>query len=113
MKKDGIILDCKHCLYTSSHARGSFDVAVPIIDSESGISGSASLRCRVSDEGHTVDLLEWRGFDQHDGRSGETLQKRVNSMLDFVAERRICGNCSICPPEIIRIVEDTGTCWIP
>ena len=96
-------------MYASSDSQGIFDITVPIIDSETGISGPAKLRCSVSPKGHSVDLLEWREFDQHHPRSVESLQQRVTATLTFVAERQVCGNRNICPSEVVRIVEKNGT----
>ena len=104
LKKHGITVDCKRCIYTSSDNRGAFDITVPIIDSETGISGPAKLRCSVSPEGHSVELLEWHDFNHYLTH----LQQRVSATLSFVAERQICGNCNICPSEVIDIVEENS-----
>lgn len=108
LKKHGITVDCKHCIYTSSDNRGAFNITVPIIDSETGISGPAELRCSVSSKGHAVELLEWHGVNRHLTQSIESLQQRVTATLNFVAERQVCGNLNICPSEVIQIVEENS-----
>ncbi len=108
IKRKDITVDCEHCVYSSSDNRGNFEITVPIIDSETGISGPANLRCGVSAKGHTVELLEWRGFNGHQSQSLEDLVQRVSATLDFVAERRICGNRNICPSEVIQVVEENS-----
>lgn len=105
LKKHGIIVDCEHCQYTSSDDRGAFDITVPIIDSETGVSGPAKLHCTVSAKQHRVELLEWDEFDHHPAEPAEGLQQRVSATLSFVADRQVCGNRNICPAEVIRIVE--------
>jgi len=105
LKKHGITVDCEHCKYTSSDDRGGFDITVPIIDSETGVSGPARLRCIVSAKQHAVELLEWDDLDHHPDEPVKSLQQRVSATLNFVAERRVCGNRNICPSEVIRIVE--------
>ncbi len=109
MKKNGVTVDCKRCVYDASEGQGIFDITVPIIDSESGVSGPARLRCSVAAEGHTVDLLEWRESDQTETQSAAGLRQRVSAALDFLAERRICGNRNICPSKVIGIVEESGS----
>jgi hypothetical protein len=106
LKKNGVIVDCEHCTYTSSYDRGAFDITVPITDSETGISGPARLRCIVSPKRHAVELLEWHDFNRHPAQSIENLQQRVKATLYFVADRQVCGNRNICPSEVIQIVEE-------
>ncbi len=105
LKKHGIIVDCEHCKYTSSDDRGAFDITVPIIDSETGVSGPAKLHCIVSAKRHEVELLEWRDFDHHSAEPAEGLQQRLSATLNFVADRQVCGKRNICPAEVIQIVE--------
>ena len=109
VKKHGITVDCKHCIYTSSDNRGAFDITVPIIDSETGISSPAKLRCCVSPRGHAVELLDWHGFNRHLTQSIKNLQQRISATLTFIAERKVCGNRNICPSEVIQIVEENST----
>jgi hypothetical protein len=108
LNKHGITVDCKHCIYTSSNDRGAFDVIVPIIDSETGISGPAKLHCTVSTEQHAVELLEWQEDNRDRSPSTENLQQRVSDALKFVADRQVCGNRKICPSEVILIVEENS-----
>jgi hypothetical protein len=109
LKKHGITVECAHCKYTSSDDRGAFDITVPIIDSETGVSGPAKLRCIVSAKRHAVELLEWSDFNHHPTESIESLQQRVSATLGFVADRQVCGNRNICPAEVIRIVEKNSS----
>lgn len=109
IKKNGVTVDCEHCVYNSSDNRGAFDITVPIIDSETGISAPARLRCGVSAKGHVIELLEWHEFNRHLTQSLESLQQRVLATLTFVAERQVCGNRNICPSEVIQMVEENST----
>jgi len=108
LNKLGIIVDCKQCICTSSVDRGAFDVTVPIIDSESGISGPAKLHCTVSKEQHAVELLEWQDVNLDPVSSTENLQQRVSAALAFVADHQVCGSRKICPSEVIEIVEESN-----
>jgi hypothetical protein len=109
IKKHGIIVDCKHCEYTSSDDPGAFDITVPIIDSETGVSGPARLHCSVSAKRHVVELLEWHDFNHHPTESVESLRQRVSATLGFVADRQVCGNRKICPSEVVQIVEKNSS----
>jgi len=108
LKKHGIIVDCEHCKYNSSDDRGVFDITVPIIDSETGISSPAKLRCMVSPERHTVELQEWHEINRQPSRSIERLQQRISAVLNFIANRQVCGNRHICPSEVIQIAEKSS-----
>lgn len=105
LKQYDIIVDCKHCVYSSSDGRGVFDITVPIIDSDTGISGPARLRCIVSPERHTIELQEWHDINHQPVQSVDKLQQRVSAAFNVVANRQVCGNRNICPSEVIRFVE--------
>jgi hypothetical protein len=105
-KGHNIIIDCKKCKYISDHENGGFDVAVPIKDKETGISGSAMLRCTISPKHHRVELKKWQDADDHSIQPSEDLLNRVTATLVTFADQRICGNCNICPSEVIHIVEE-------
>ena len=105
LNKHGITVDCKNCVCTSSNNRGAFEVTVPIIDSETGISSPAKLHCFVSTEQHAVELLEWQDINHDPAPSTDNLQQRISAALTFVADHQVCGNRKICPSDVIRIVE--------
>lgn len=105
LKQYGIIVDCAQCVYDSSDGQGAFDIIVPIIDIDTGISCAASLRCTVSPERHTVELQEWHDNNHQPAQSGDKLEQRVADAFNVVADRKVCGNCNICPSEVIRLVE--------
>jgi hypothetical protein len=105
LKKHGVILDCEQCTCTSSDDHGGFDVTVPISDSDTDTAGPARLCCIVSPERHTVELKEWQDADYHPVQLSENLQKRVSALLTSIADKRVCGNRNICPPEVVRIVK--------
>ena len=98
------MVDCKHCKYLTDDG-DSFDVSVPINDKESGISGNATLHCTVSDTGHSVELLHWFDDDEQPIQPSENLSQRVESTLCQVADKKLCGNCHICPPQVVDIVK--------
>jgi hypothetical protein len=108
LNKLGIVVDCKQCTYTSSDDPGAFDVIVPIIDSETGISGPAKLHCTISKEQHAVELLEWQDVNLDPAPSSGNLQQRVTDALSIVAEHQVCGNRKICPSEVVEIVEESS-----
>ena len=106
LKKHGITIDCEHCVYCSSDREGTFEITVPIIDSETGISDPANLRCTVSPNRHTIELLEWSSLHLRPTRFIEGHQQRVLATLTFLAEHKVCGNLNICPSKVIQIVEE-------
>lgn len=105
LKQYGIIVDCKQCVYDSSHGQDVFEITVPVIDSHTGISRPASLRCTISPERHTVELQEWHDIDHQPVQSADKLQQRISDAFNVVASRQVCGNCNICPPEVIHFVK--------
>ena len=106
-KSQGIIVDCKNCKYISGNENSCFYVAVPIKDKETGITGSAELHCTISDDHHTIELKTWQDARHHSIQVSENLSNRLAARLSSFADQRICGNCNICPSEVIRIVEAT------
>lgn len=108
LKQYGIIVDCEQCVYDSSDGQGVFDITVPVIDSDTGISRPASLRCTVSPERHTIELQKWHDSNHQSVQPGDKLQQRVSDAFNVVANRQICGNCNICPSEVIRCVEKSA-----
>ena len=105
LKQYGIIVDCEHCVYDSSDDQGVLRITVPIIDSDTGISSPASLRCTVSPERHSVEFWEWHDINHQSVQPVDKLQQRVSAAFNVVANRQVCGNRNICPPEVIRFVE--------
>jgi hypothetical protein len=108
LKKQGINVDCVNCKCASSDDCGSFNVTVPICDSETGIAGTAKLHCTVSAARHQIELVAWRDARSRTISPSSKIQPRISAALTFVAEHRICGNRHICPAEVIRVVEDYG-----
>lgn len=107
LSKYGVTVGCEHCECVSGDDTGRFDVVVPVSDRESGLHGTARLRCTVSATTHSVDLVNWRdaiGGPLQAGAAGE----RLREALRFVADRRICGNQRICPSRVVAIVAEQG-----
>lgn len=109
LKKQGINVDCVNCICASSDGCGSFDVTVPLSDSETGISGTARLHCTVSSARHQVELAGWYEAGFRSISPSGKMQPRISAALAFVAERRICGNRHVCPSEVIQVVENHGS----
>lgn len=105
-KSHNIIVDCKNCKYISDNESGGFDVAVPIKDKETGIVCSAKLHCTVSSEHHSIELKKWQDANHQQVHASENLLSRVTATLASFADQRICGNCKVCPTEVIRITEE-------
>ena len=105
LKKHDVIVDCGHCRYRSSDGPGSFDVTVPLKDVRSGIEGIARLRCSVAPDRHEVSLKEWRDDDLQSIEPPAEIQMRLSQVLDFVAQKRLCGHRNLCPSSVVRAVE--------
>lgn len=106
LKKHGILVGCENCSCSSSDGSGGFEVIVPIRDSETGIKGTAKLYCRVSPDRHQVSLRAWHGASLDAEAPSATMRQRLSAALAFVADQRVCGNRRICPPAVVRIVEE-------
>ena len=106
LKRNGLVIGCEHCVCRSEDDRGGFGIDVPISDRETGVAGIARIRCVVSPEGHTVELDNWAPGEE---RTPEdvvgAIRERADLVLEYVAQKRICGNRDICPSEVVRIVE--------
>jgi hypothetical protein len=105
-KSHGIIVDCKNCKYISDTENDCFDVTVPIKDNETGIAGSAKLHCAISGKYHSIELKTWQDANHRSIYVSENLFSRVTATLASFADQRICGNCNICPAEVIKIAKD-------
>jgi hypothetical protein len=96
---------CKLPIHQKS-GRDHFDVAVPVVDDETEIQGLARLHCRVSPQAHSADLADWSSNDVPVIPAGGELGRRLSSALDYVAEKRLCGNRSLCPRAVVSGVEN-------
>ena len=105
LKKYGVVVDCGRCEFASGNGRGSFEVTVPLSDIASGTEGTAKLLCSVSSERHEVVLKAWNDSETHPIKPSPEIEKRLGAALAHVAKHRICGNRTICPFEIVQIVE--------
>jgi hypothetical protein len=108
MKKHGVTIDCASCRFIASQNRGSFDVIVPVADEGAGLAGHARLHCRVSPQTHVVELAEWHCPEAPVITAGSDLDRRLSGALAFVAEKRLCGNRSLCPTQVVDVVEKAG-----
>ena len=106
LNKHGVVVCCEQCRCISNDDQGGFDVRVPITASDGNVGGIARLRCTVTPACHHVELMAWDGSDTHPIEVTEEVRQRVSAALDFVAEKRICGNSEVCPAEVVRLVED-------
>jgi len=106
LEKNGLVIDCEHCVCRSEDGHGAFSIDVPVSDRESGVTGLARIRCEVSSERHSVELGDL-ALDKQDAPPGavRTMRERAAPVLAYVAQKRVCGNRHICPPDVIRIVE--------
>ncbi len=105
LRKKEFIVYCEHCKCGKSDGGAEFVVTVPVRDNLSGLKGTARLRCSVSSSRHNVDLEQWIGDDSQPIQPSADVEKRLLHVVDYVAEKRVCGNRHICPPDVIRAVE--------
>ena len=106
LTKNGLVIDCEQCVCRSEDGRGGFDIDVPVSDRDSGFTGIARIRCAVSSAGHKVELDSWAvGAEQTPEDVIGAIRERADLVLEYVAQKRICGNRDICPSEVVRIVE--------
>lgn len=105
MKKHGIAIDCARCKFIASQSEGRFAVTVPVTDESSGLAGQATLHCQVSSQAHCVELSKLDSRETPVIEAGSGLDQRLASALDYVAKKRLCGNRSLCPAEVVSVVE--------
>ncbi|MCP4492035.1 MAG: hypothetical protein GY820_32725 [Gammaproteobacteria bacterium] len=103
--KNNINIDCNNCKYLSSTGDGGFDIKVSVNDYETGFSGSAILSCNISDSRHRIDLKELIA-DRNSVPSSKPLLSRLSRTIDTCAATGLCGNHNICPPELLRAIDD-------
>lgn len=104
IKKHGVTVGCEHCHCVHSDDTGSFDVTVPIETGESRGAAIAKLHCVVTPVRHEVELVEWDSAQDNQAAASAESQQQLSAVLEYIAERRICGNHKICPPEVIEVV---------
>jgi hypothetical protein len=104
LKKE-FAIECEHCQCGTRDGRGGFVVTVPLRDNVSGLKGTATLRCTVSPSRHSVELEQWLDDDSHRIQPSAAVEKRLLQVVDYVADKRICGNRHLCPPDVVQTVE--------
>ena len=105
LKKSGISIDCAHCECINNADNGGFDVQVPLSDDDSGIAGTARLHCEISPQHHQVEIIDWQDADSKPIDASAVLKQRLDIMLEFIEEHRVCGNSKVCPDEVIHSVQ--------
>jgi hypothetical protein len=108
MKRHGVTIDCSRCRFVGSRDHEGFDVVVPVADEGSGLTGHARLHCRVSSQTHVVEFVEWQDREAPVVSAGSALDRRLTGALQFVAEKQLCGNRSLCPSQVVDVVEKAG-----
>jgi hypothetical protein len=106
IKKNDIEIDCEHCIYNSSHGSNDFELSVPVTDTQIDVTANATIRCRVHHGQHHLKLENWKN-DDHVAPVSEEALSRLSSVLEFIAEKRLCGNQRLCPEAIIRIIKSS------
>lgn len=106
LRKEDFIIGCEQCKCGTRDGRGGFVVTVPLRDNVSGLEGTAVLKCAVSPKRHSVELEQWLDDDSHSIRPSAAVEKRLLQAIDYVADKRVCGNRHICPPDVVRTVEE-------
>ena len=105
LRKEQFTVSCEHCRCGESDGGGEFVVTVPLRDNLSGLKGKARLRCSVSPSRHNVELEQWLDDDSHPIQPSADVEERLLQVVDYVADKRVCGNRNICPPDVVRTVE--------
>lgn len=108
LEKFGVKISCEGCQYVALDSDGGFEVSVPLSIGDAAIAGVATLHCTLGPDSHKVELVDWTTDMQLPAGALEEVRQRVSGALDFIAERRICGNRHICPAEVIRMVNGPG-----
>ena len=109
LKKNDVMVDCNHCRFVSSSDAQDFVITVPLQDLKTGGSKTAILHCVVSAQNHEIEFQAWKDETGSASSMPGDLQTRLSAALDFVAEKRICGNEKICPSEVVHIVQNQSS----
>ena len=105
LKKNDISLGCENCVCVSEESLDAFDISVPVRDAKTGVNGTAKIHCAISSTGHHLALKEWQDENLQQIHPSDDMQLRLDELLEFVEDRKLCGNCSICPNEIVQIAK--------
>jgi hypothetical protein len=104
LRKFNITVACEHCRLASSDDKGGFAVIVPVNDIQSAIFFQATLSCTVSPQAHRVSVRQVVDCGGAVVDLPAETQARVAAMLNHVAEKRVCGNRSVCPSAVVGVV---------
>ena len=109
LHKYDISVECPQCVCTSTNQKDGFEVTVPIRDTTTGVSGQAVLHCSVTPDNHKVKLLDCVDDESRQVSLDQESTRRLSRLLEFISVHRICGNESICPHEVSRIVKQLSS----
>lgn len=104
LRKHGVVVTCEQCRFVAEDRHGGFEVVVPLHDDASGTAGSATLQCRVERDRHAVELAHWVDATGQPAQMPDDSATRARAALAYVAERRVCGNRRLCPPQVVDVV---------
>ena len=106
MRFDDVDLSCQGCVLREQPqiSDGSFYVRVPVeVD---GCRFEATLRCRVTEGGHEIELEMLTGEAGTVVEPDEALEAKLMHAVERLADLRLCGNERLCPEQVIRMVHD-------
>ena len=106
MRFDDVDLSCQGCMMREQPqiADGSFYVRVPVVVDEHPF--QATLRCRVTDSGHEIEL-EMVTDDAGGAVSpSEEEREKLLRAVERLADIQLCGNERLCPDQVIQVVRD-------
>ena len=104
MRVDDVDLSCQGCMMREQPqiADGSFLVRVPVVVDERSL--WATLRCRVTEAGHEIELEMLTDDGGAALSPSDEESAKVLRAVERLADLRLCGNERLCPEQVIRMV---------
>ena len=103
------IIHCENCRFACASAKhGTFDVTVPLTDVKARRDYVACLRCEVDASGHRIAVKRFQDSEGATVSPSPESRNRIDKLLAEIARKKICGNATICPTEVVNAVHGRG-----
>lgn len=105
LTKEKVRLDCENCRYCGEWGSNSFELEVPVEDGITGLKGQARIACEVAAGGHRITLIHFHDLAGNEQPLDTEQRRRLDSLLQLVAEKELCGNERLCPKQVVDRVQ--------
>lgn len=101
-------MECQHCHCVGTDGEGGFSVTVPV-SMDAATIGEVRLQGQVRAESHRLEWIEWTDAEHRPVIVSSAWQQQLSSILQRLAEKKVCGNPQLCPSEVVRIATQSST----